>query len=68
MSFNIWPAFSFNLNRIIVGSVKFGKYDGIHVCLTAVTSTDKVISMHSLFPIGSHLIRSEFIGDFAQSV
>lgn len=42
MSFNLWPAFAFNLNRIIVGSVKFGKYDGIHVCLTAVTSTDKV--------------------------
>lgn len=46
MSFNVWPAFSFNLDRIIVGSVKFGKYDGIHVCLTAVTSTDKVI-LHS---------------------
>lgn len=39
--FNVWPAFSFNLNRVIVGRVKFGKYDGIHVCLTAVTSTDK---------------------------
>ncbi|XP_031619932.1 Bardet-Biedl syndrome 2 protein homolog [Contarinia nasturtii] len=43
MSFSINPAFSFSLNRILVGSVKFGKYDGIHVCLTAVTSTDKVI-------------------------
>lgn len=42
-SFSIQPAFSFNLNRILVGNVKFGKYDGIHVCLTAVTSTDKVI-------------------------
>lgn len=43
MSFSINPSFSFSLNRILVGSVKFGKYDGIHVCLTAVTSTDKVI-------------------------
>lgn len=43
MSFTINPSFSFSLNRILVGSVKFGKYDGIHVCLTAVTSTDKVI-------------------------
>lgn len=43
MSFTLNPAFSFNLNRILVGNVKFGKYDGIHVCLTAVTSTDKVI-------------------------
>lgn len=43
MSFSINPVFSFSLNRILVGSVKFGKYDGIHVCLTAVTSTDKVI-------------------------
>lgn len=43
MSFTVNPAFSLNLNRILVGKVKFGKYDGIHVCLTAVTSTDKVI-------------------------
>lgn len=43
MSFTLNPAFSFNLNRILVGSVKFGRFDGIHVCLTAVTSTDKVI-------------------------
>lgn len=43
MSFSVNPSFSFGLNRILVGSVKFGKYDGIHVCLTAVTSTDKVI-------------------------
>lgn len=43
MSFTLNPAFSFNLNRILVGSIKFGRFDGIHVCLTAVTSTDKVI-------------------------
>lgn len=43
MAFTLNPAFSFNLNRILVGSVKFGRFDGIHVCLTAVTSTDKVI-------------------------
>lgn len=43
MSFTLNPAFSFNLNRILVGTVKFGRFDGIHVCLTAVTSTDKVI-------------------------
>lgn len=36
------PAFTFNLNQIIVGSIKFGKYDGIHACLTAATTTDKV--------------------------
>lgn len=43
MSFSVRPAFTFNLNQIIVGSIKFGKYDGIHACLTAATSTDKVI-------------------------
>lgn len=56
MSFNVWPAFSFNLNRIIVGSVKFGKYDGIHVCLTAVTSTDKVIFRAFLLCLWPNLI------------
>lgn len=61
MSFNIWPAFSFNLNRIIVGSVKFGKYDGIHVCLTAVTSTDKVISFEFCTNIFNFLISSVHI-------
>lgn len=56
MSFNISSAFSFNLNRIIVGSVKFGKYDGIHVCLTAVTSTDKVNTFDACNCHIAHLI------------
>lgn len=42
MSFSVWPAFSFNLNRMIIGNIKFGKYDGIHACLTAATTSDKV--------------------------
>lgn len=42
MSFTVNPVFSFRLNQTIVGQIKFGKFDGIHVCLTAATSTDKV--------------------------
>ena len=42
MSFSLNPVFSFRLNQTIVGQIKFGKFDGIHVCLTAATSTDKV--------------------------
>lgn len=46
MSFSLSPVFSFRLNQTIVGQIKFGKFDGIHVCLTAATSTEKVI-IHS---------------------
>ncbi len=46
MNFSLNPVFSFRLNQNIVGQLKFGKYDGIHVCLTAATSSDKVI-IHS---------------------
>lgn len=46
MSFSLNPVFSFRLNQSIVGQIKFGKYDGIHVCLTAATSTDKIL-IHS---------------------
>ncbi|XP_037037764.1 Bardet-Biedl syndrome 2 protein homolog [Bradysia coprophila] len=46
MNFSLNPVFSFRLNQNIVSQLKFGKYDGIHVCLTAATSSDKVI-IHS---------------------
>lgn len=46
MSFSLNPVFSFRLNQSIVGQIKFGKYDGIHVCLTAATATDKIL-IHS---------------------
>lgn len=44
---SLHPVFSFRLNQTIrAGPVAFGKFDGIHVCLTAATSTDKVL-IHS---------------------
>lgn len=46
MSFTVRPAFTLNLNQIIVGTIRFGKYDGIHACLTAATTTDKVKLNH----------------------
>lgn len=46
MNFSLNPVFSFKLNQNIVSQLKFGKYDGIHVCLTAATSSDKVSQMN----------------------
>lgn len=46
MSFALNPVFSFRLNQAIVGQIKFGKFDGIHVCLTAATSTDRVCDIY----------------------
>lgn len=44
---DIRPVFNFDLNQtILVGKVTIGKYDGTHPCLTAVTTSDKVL-IHS---------------------
>lgn len=51
MNFIIKPVFSFNLNQEIIGNIKFGKYDGIHECLTAATITDKVKNTKNLIYI-----------------
>lgn len=41
------PVFTLELNyKIIPGLVTIGKYDGTHSCITAATSTDKVIFIH----------------------
>lgn len=47
LSATLPPVFSFRLQHGIRGPIAFGKFDGIHVCLTAATtSTDKVL-IHS---------------------
>lgn len=46
MTTSIQPVFSFRLNQTIRGPIHYGKFDGIHVCLTAATSTDRVL-IHS---------------------
>lgn len=46
MTTAIQPVFSFRLNQTIRGPIHYGKFDGIHVCLTAATSTDRVL-IHS---------------------
>lgn len=47
MSASLPPVFSFRLQHGIRGPIAFGKFDGIHVCLTAATTgTDKVL-IHS---------------------
>ena len=37
------PAFTVNLNhKLIGGKVTIGRYDGVHPCITASTTADKV--------------------------
>lgn len=68
MSFTVNPVFSFRLNQTIVGQIKFGKFDGIHVCLTAATSTDKVSILATHKPYLQFLTRTPHCsGNHSQS-
>lgn len=44
----IQPTFMLELNhKIMPGIVTIGKYDGVHSCLTAATTADKVVTFNS---------------------